>query len=237
MSRLPAAQRREQLLDVAAQLFSTRGYAGATTAQIAKEAGITEPIIYRHFKSKRDLFVALIERTGRQTLEQWETDLEGVNDPGARLAKIIDENPMVSESGRKGYRVLLQSISEVEDQLIHKAVADHMTRLHSFITREIERAQEGHKVTNRFSAGVIAWVLVNVGMGYGVLTAMDVPGHGFDASGTHVKDVLGRILVGRDSSGESKSVAKAVPDSPSNEVFEHDDESGGGASDATGLPG
>ena len=46
MSRLPAAQRREQLLDVAAELFSSRGYAGATTAQIAKEAGITEPIIY-----------------------------------------------------------------------------------------------------------------------------------------------------------------------------------------------
>ena len=82
MSRLPAAQRREQLLDVAAQLFSSRGYAGATTAQIAKEAGITEPIIYRHFKSKRDLFVALIERTGRQTLEAWEHDLKDMDNPG-----------------------------------------------------------------------------------------------------------------------------------------------------------
>ncbi len=218
MSRLPAAKRREQLLDVAAGLFSSRGYAGATTAQIAKEAGITEPIIYRHFKSKRDLFVALIERTGRQTLEQWEHDLQGVDDPGARLSKIIDENPMVSKTGRAGYRVLLQSISEVEDTLIHKAVSDHMTRLHAFITREIERAQESHRVTNRFSAGVIAWVLVNVGMGYGVLTAMDVPGHGFDASGTHVKDVLARILVGRDPQGDR---APDSNDSPNNEVFDH----------------
>lgn len=225
MSRLPAAKRREQLLDVAAELFSVKGYAGATTAQIAKEAGITEPIIYRHFKSKRDLFVALIERTGRQTLEQWEKDLEGVDDPGVRLTKIIDENPMVSASGRKGYRVLLQSISEVEDPLIHKAVSDHMTRLHAFIVREIERAQEAHKVTNRFSAGVIAWVLVNVGMGYGVLSAMGVPGHGFDASGTHVKDVLGRILVGRDRAAESSSEAINT-DSEKNEVFEHGDEEG-----------
>ena len=217
MSRLPAAQRREQLLDVAAQLFSTRGYAGATTAQIAKEAGITEPIIYRHFKSKRDLFVALIERTGRQTLEQWESDLQGVEDPGARLVKIIGENPMVSEKGRDGYRVLLQSISEVDDELIHKAVSDHMTRLHAFITREIERAQEAHKVTTRFSAGVIAWVLVNVGMGYGVLTAMDVPGHGFDSSGVHVKDVLARILVGRESSRNEQPERKA---SENNERFD-----------------
>jgi len=219
MSRLPAAERREQLLDVAARLFSSRGYAGATTAQIAREAGITEPIIYRHFKSKRDLFVALIERTGRQTLKQWEKDLAGVDDPGARLAKIINENPMVSESGRAGYRVLLQSISEVDDELIHKAVSDHMTRLHAFIVREIERAQETHKVTTRFSAGVIAWVLVNVGMGYGVLTAMDVPGHGFDSSGVHVKDVLARILVGREHQGSPRP-GKA--DAEHNEVFGHD---------------
>tara|TARA_E500000318_G_scaffold85651_2_gene81765 strand:- start:23133 stop:23795 length:663 start_codon:yes stop_codon:yes gene_type:complete len=215
MSRLPAAQRREQLLDVAADLFSSRGYAGATTAQIAKEAGITEPIIYRHFKSKRDLFVALIERTGKQTLDQWETDLKGVDDPGARLMKIIGENPMVSEKGRDGYRVLLQSISEVDDPLIHKAVSDHMTRLHAFITREIERAQEAHKVTGRFSAGVVAWVLVNVGMGYGVLTAMDVPGHGFDSSGVHVKDVLARILVGR----EGQKGEKSQPGTDKNESF------------------
>ncbi len=227
MSRLPAAKRREQLLDVAAELFSVRGYAGATTAQIAKEAGITEPIIYRHFKSKRDLFVALIERTGRQTLEQWERDLEGVDDPGARLAKIINENPMVSQGGRKGYRVLLQSISEVEDPLIHKAVADHMTRLHAFIVREIERAQEAHKVTNRFSAAVIAWVLVNVGMGYGVLSAMNVPGHGFDASGTHVRDVMARILVGRDAQATvSEAVEPTVGECSNNEVFEHEDGEG-----------
>ncbi|MDF1809237.1 MAG: TetR/AcrR family transcriptional regulator [Phycisphaerales bacterium] len=230
MSRLPAALRREQLLDVAAELFSVKGYAGATTAQIAKVAGITEPIIYRHFKSKRDLFVALIERTGRQTLEQWEVELEGVDDPSARLAKIINENPMVSEKGRKGYRVLLQSISEVDDQLIHKAVSDHMTRLHAFITREIERAQEAHKVTTRFSAGVLAWVLVNVGMGYGVLTAMGVPGHGFDASGVHVKDVLGRILVGRDRQAENVNEPVAQENTEKNEMFDSGDQDNGNES-------
>lgn len=201
---------------MASSLFSSRGYAGATTAQIAKEAGITEPIIYRHFKSKRDLFVALIERTGKQTLTQWETDLDGVDDPGARLMKIIGENPMVSESGRDAYRVLLQSISEVEDPLIHKAVSDHMTRLHAFITREIERAQEAHKVTARFSAGVIAWILVSVGMGYGVLTAMGVPGHGYDASGVHVKDVLARFLIGREGSRGDQ----APPSGQTNESFD-----------------
>ncbi len=71
-------------------------------------------------------------------------------------------------------------------------------------------------MTTRFSAGVIAWVLVNVGMGYGVLTAMGVPGHGFDSSGVHVKDVLTRILVGR----EGQKSDKPAPSSDKNESFD-----------------
>lgn len=195
MARLPAAQRREQLLDVAAELFATRGYAGATTAQIAKEAGVTEPIIYRHFKSKRDLFVALIERTGRQTLEQWEADLSRSENPAIRLARLLGENPMVSGDGRVGYRVMLQSVSEIDDELIHDAVANHMTALHSFITKEVVRAQEHGQVDDKFSAAVLSWVLVNIGMGYGVLEAMGIPGHGRDKDGVSVREVLARILV------------------------------------------
>jgi len=196
MGRLPAAQRREQLLDVAAQLFATKGYAGATTAQIAKMAGVTEPIIYRHFKSKRDLFVALIERTGKQTIEQWKADLSKSENPAIRLARLLGENPMVSGDSTVGYRVMLQSVSEIDDQLIHNAVSEHMTALHQFITKEIARAQENQQVNKRFSAEVLAWVLVNIGMGYGVLEAMGIPGHGRDSQGVSVREVLARILVG-----------------------------------------
>jgi|TARA_R110000782_G_scaffold211115_3_gene299075 AcrR family transcriptional regulator len=196
MSRLPAAQRREQLLDVAESLFAQQGYAGATTAQIAKAAGVTEPIIYRHFKSKRDLFVALIERTGKRTLALWQGDVSTEEDPAQRLARILADNPMVSAEGRAGYKVLLQAIPEVEDTLIAKAVAEHMRLLHEFLTTEIKRAQEAHRVTSRFSAEVIAWTLIHLGMGYGVVDAMGVSGHGRDEKGTHVREVIARILVG-----------------------------------------
>jgi len=212
-TRLPAAQRREQLLDVAARLFASRGYAGATTAQIASEAGVTEPIIYRHFKSKRDLFVALIERTGKQTLEQWEKDLSTTANPAQRLAMLLSENPMVSGEGREGYRVLLQSIAEIEDEQIHAAVAQHMTTLHGFIVGEIRRAQETHKITRRFSAEIIGWVLVSIGLGYGVLEAMGVPNHGRDLSGVSVRDVLARILIGPEA-GPGGSDESIDPNNP-----------------------
>jgi AcrR family transcriptional regulator len=197
MSRLPAAKRKEQLLDCAMQLFAAHGYARATTAELAKLAGVTEPIIYRHFESKLDLFVALIERTAALTLTTWERQLAGVNDPSERLRRLIGENPMVSEQGRTAYRVFLQAITEADNPKIKDALTKHIQSVHVFLLREIERAQENHKVTARFSAELLAWLLIHLGMGYGVLSAMTIPSHGTDKSGAHVQDVIARLLVGR----------------------------------------
>jgi AcrR family transcriptional regulator len=197
MSRLPASKRREQLLDCAAELFAKMGYSRATTAQLAKAAGVTEPIIYRHFDSKKDLFVALIERTGRETVEQWEKHLADAQDPAERLRRLIGDNPMVGEKSRFAYRVILQAISEVDDPEIHGALRNHIKALHAFVADELQVAQEEHKVTSRFSAEIIAWLLIDIGLGYGVLGAMGITGHGTDAQGNHVQHVLGRILVGK----------------------------------------
>lgn len=197
MTRLPASKRREQLLDVATALFARQGYARTTTAQLAQAAGVTEPIIYRHFDSKRDLFVALIERTGRETIEQWERHLADASDPAERLRRLIGDNPMVSERGRFAYRVILQAISETDDPVIHDALRAHIKSLHAFLVEELEAAQKEHKVTARFSAEIIAWLLIHLGLGYGVLDAMNIPAQGTDSQGVHVRDVVERLLVGR----------------------------------------
>ncbi len=197
MSRLPAEKRREQLLDCAADLFARSGYARATTAELAKAAGVTEPIIYRHFNSKRDLFIALVERTAKQTLDHWEQRLADASDPAERLRRLIGDNPMVSSEGAAPYRVLLQAITEVQDDEIKKAVANHFGNLHAFLSRELKRAQDERKVMKVFSADLIAWTLIHVGLGYGVLVALGVPGAGEDAQGHHVQGMLERLIVGR----------------------------------------
>jgi AcrR family transcriptional regulator len=202
VSRLPAAKRREQLLDCAATLFAKHGYARATTAELARAAGVTEPIIYRHFDSKRDLFIALIERTGRDTIARWEEDLAGAKDPAERLRRLLGDNPMVKPGAENAYRVILQSITEVDDPAIHEALKKHIKRLHEFVVREVERAQKDHKVTTRWSAEIIGWLLIHLGLGYGVLSSWRIEGHGTDVNGTHVEEVIGRLMVGK----EPKSV-------------------------------
>ena len=60
--RLPRAERRETILEVAGTLFGERGYEGTRLDDVAAALGVTKPILYRHFDSKRALYLALLER-------------------------------------------------------------------------------------------------------------------------------------------------------------------------------
>lgn len=60
--RLPAAERRVALLDVAEKLFVERGFSSVTIEDIARDAGITRPIVYRHFTALDGVYLACVER-------------------------------------------------------------------------------------------------------------------------------------------------------------------------------
>jgi AcrR family transcriptional regulator len=59
--RLSAGQRREQLLEVALRQFGERGYRATTMDDIAESAGVTKPLVYQHFRSKRALYFELVD--------------------------------------------------------------------------------------------------------------------------------------------------------------------------------
>lgn len=63
-TRLPAARRRHQLLEVARRVFAERGFHDASMNDIAIAAGVTKPVLYQHFASKRELFSELLREVG-----------------------------------------------------------------------------------------------------------------------------------------------------------------------------
>jgi AcrR family transcriptional regulator len=65
-TRLPAEQRRRQLLDVACRVFAERGFHATAMDDVAAAAGVTKPVLYQHFPSKRALFVELLDDLGQQ---------------------------------------------------------------------------------------------------------------------------------------------------------------------------
>src|SRR6516162_8509835 len=88
--RMRKTDRKRQLLSHAKQLFVSLGYQATTTEKIARAAGVSEPVLYRHFDSKKTLFLEVLEEIRQATLNRWKTETALMTDPLAKLNAIVD---------------------------------------------------------------------------------------------------------------------------------------------------
>src|SRR5438034_2324552 len=118
--RLRAEERRQAVLGTACRVFSKSSYRGATTAEIAREAGITEPILYRHFGSKRDLYLACLDEAWRTLREVAEEAVR--ENPKGCLGAVADMY-MAKQAKIRLVDLWVQALSEVsKDETIAEAV-------------------------------------------------------------------------------------------------------------------
>src|SRR6266852_1224240 len=89
-TRMRKADRKRQLLTHAKQLFLTHGYQDTTTEKIARAAGVSEPVLYRHFESKKTLFLEVLHEIRQATLTRWHSHTAELTDPLAKLHAIVD---------------------------------------------------------------------------------------------------------------------------------------------------
>src|SRR4051812_48537271 len=61
--RLSSEERKASILEAAMKLFAERGFRGTTTREIAAAVGVSEPVLYEHFNTKRDIYSAIIDHT------------------------------------------------------------------------------------------------------------------------------------------------------------------------------
>ncbi|MGI9017388.1 MAG: TetR/AcrR family transcriptional regulator [Euzebya sp.] len=87
--RLTAQQRREQLLAVAGERFAELGFHALSMEAIADAAGISKPVLYQHFPSKRALYVALVQDAVSEMQARVTSALEGTTDNGQRVQGAI----------------------------------------------------------------------------------------------------------------------------------------------------
>jgi len=83
--RLPAARRRRQLLDVALERFAANGFHRTSMEEIADAAGVTKPVLYQHFGSKRELYLELLDDVGRRLMELIAGAVAGAAGPRAQV--------------------------------------------------------------------------------------------------------------------------------------------------------
>ena len=165
MARLSAEARRASLLDSACAVFSAGSYRGTTTAELAAAAGISEPILYRHFKSKRELYLASLEECWRRLRAAWEEAVAAEPDPGLWLAA-MGRTFLESEQHRPLISNLwVQALAEAtEDPEIARFMRGHMHEVHAFIAGVIGRAQEAGGVPADRDSGAEAWIFYSLGL-------------------------------------------------------------------------
>jgi AcrR family transcriptional regulator len=81
--------RREEILEAATTLFAERGYAKTVTDDLIEKLGVGKGTLYRYFPSKRELFLAAVDRVMRKQRERVDAAIAGIDDPLERIAEGI----------------------------------------------------------------------------------------------------------------------------------------------------
>jgi AcrR family transcriptional regulator len=193
--RLPAGQRRRQLLDVACPIFAERGFHATAMDDVAAAAGVTKPVLYQHFPSKRALYVELLDDVGHQLLAELRsatshatTGRERVEAGFAAYFRFVTDNPPAfrllfgasarndSEFARVVDRVLDEATTAISTLIEIDAAAEHRRVLAHALIGIAEATSRDALAGDRHDATTLAhWVSELVWFGLRGVRSEDEP--------------------------------------------------------------
>ena len=163
-ARLPAAERRAALVEAALRVFAAGSYRSVTTAEIARAAGVSEPILYRHFASKRDLYLSCVDEAWRRLREAW--DRIRAEEGAADWMPMMGRYAFREVKSRTFVSALwLQAVTEASaDGEIRRYMRRHLKEVHDYLVETIADAQRAGAVIAERDPAAEAWIFLAVGL-------------------------------------------------------------------------
>lgn len=162
--RQTAEERREAVLAVALEEFAERGLDGASTEEIARRAGISQPYVFRLFGTKKDLFKASVARCLRETLETFQRAAEGKRGHEALLAMgDAYRNQLLRDRVR--LRAQMQAYAACDDPEVCEVVRNGFGDLVAYVERV--SGLPAPEVTRFFATGMLLNVLSSMNVAGG----------------------------------------------------------------------
>lgn len=164
-TRLAAAERRLALVETALRVFTEGSYRGTTTAEIARAAGVSEPILYRHFASKRHLYIAALDHVWENARGTWESKLLGASDVSEGLDELGRGHLSVRDCKFQLAELWAQALSEAEeDPELKIHLREHMRAVHDFLADVIRRGQAEGSLNPSRDPDAEAWIFLSGGI-------------------------------------------------------------------------
>jgi AcrR family transcriptional regulator len=154
-----APERRAQLLDVARRVFGNSGFHAVSMETVAKEAGVTKPILYDHFPSKKDLYLALIDADLAVLHEEVRAALDSPKGNRERIRASFQAYFDFVDEHAEGFRLLMQETVGAEVEFRDR-VAEVRDRILAEVAELIVRESKG--LLDRVHAEIVALALIGM---------------------------------------------------------------------------
>lgn len=154
--RLTADERRARIVESARTEFAKAGYHGASTASIARAAGCSEPMLYKHFVGKHALFVAVLEHVSQHVEQRFDEVLQAPGDLLANLRGFLPDalsDPAYVES----LQLRKLAVTLVHEPAVHDLLAELQVRHQQRVAAAIDRAKRRGLVRQDVRAEDVAW--------------------------------------------------------------------------------
>jgi AcrR family transcriptional regulator len=170
-----SADRKRQLLAQAKQLFLTLGYTNTTTEKIARAAGVSEPVLYRHFENKKALFLEVLQEIREATLNRWHAETADLTDPLAKLHRIMDLYLGTTREHAVEFRIMHRTLIETDDEEVAAFLRSFYLDTETMLAQVISAGQQAGVFRRTLDARVGAWELIRSGLGYTLTLPLGIP--------------------------------------------------------------
>ena len=174
-ARMRKADRKRQLVAHAKQLFVTLGYQDTTTEKIAAAAGVSEPVLYRHFESKKTLYLEVLKEIREATLNRWHDETAGLSDPMAKLHAIADMYLGSTREHALEFRVMHRTLFDTDDQEIAAFLRSFYLDSEALLAQIISEGQQSGVFRRNLDPRVGAWELIRTALGYTLTLPLGIP--------------------------------------------------------------
>ncbi len=170
--RLPAQDRRRQIIESAREVFSGQSYAKVGTADLARAVGVSEPALYRYFSSKKDLFLATLRSTGPKLLEIWQNIAYDVEDPLETIWSIGVHYYDHLQSRSSNMKLQFRALSEADDPEIREVLRENFAGFVQFVAETVEEGKRRGIVRPELDSQLVAWQVLGIGLTLDMMHAL-----------------------------------------------------------------